>query len=103
MTRYQTPAFDPGIAFSWTLRSEEIARRHRPRPRDPQVDRKKFDNKARDETQVAERSVGYETPAFEPGIAFSWTLRSAEIARRESGQPLNSKPDLTQLNVLAAA
>ena len=33
MTRYETPVFDPGIAFSWTLRSEEIARRQRQRSR----------------------------------------------------------------------
>ena len=103
MTRYETPAFDPGIAFSWTLRSEEIARRHIQRRRAPQADRQKFENETGDETQVSEHAAGYETPAFEPGIAFSWTLRSAEIARRQSRQPFSSKPDLTQLNVLAAA
>ena len=61
MTRYETPAFEPGTAFSWTLRSAEIARR---RPQRPPL------------------ATSYETPVFEPGIAFAWTLRSAEIARR---------------------
>jgi hypothetical protein len=54
--RYETPAFAPGTAFSWTLRSAEIARR-------------------------AQQTRWSKTPAFAPGIAFSWTLRSAEIAR----------------------
>ena len=103
MTRYETPAFDPRIAFSWTLRSQEIACRQRQRPRDPQAGTTKFESKRREVAQVAEHAARSETPAFAPGIAFSWTLRSAEIARRQSRQPLNSKPDLTQLNVLAAA
>jgi hypothetical protein len=103
MTRYETPAFDPGIAFSWTLRSEEIARRQTQRPRDLQADRQKFENETGDETQVSEHAAGYETPAFAPGTAFSWTLRSTEIARRQSRQPLNAKPELTELNVLVAA
>jgi hypothetical protein len=103
MTRYETPAFDPGIAFSWTLRSEEIARRQTQRPRDPHADRRQFADETGDETQVSEYAAGYETPAFAPGIAFSWTLRSAEIARRQGRQPFSSKPDLTHLNVLAAA
>jgi len=85
MTDCETPAFDPGIAFSWTLRSEEIACRRRQRP------------------QVSVQAAGYETPAFEPGVAFAWTLRSAEIARRQSLRPLNSQHETTQLNVLAAA
>jgi hypothetical protein len=103
MTRYETPAFDPGIAFSWTLRSEEIARRRRQRPRDLQADRKTFESKRRDEAQVSEQPAGYETPAFAPGVAFSWTRRSAEIARRQSRQQFGSKPNLTQLNGLLAA
>ena len=45
----------------------------------------------------------YETPVFDSAIAFSWTLRSAEIARRQRRQPLNSKPGFAQLNVLVAA
>jgi hypothetical protein len=85
MTHYETPAFDPGIAFSWTLRSEEIARRRRQRP------------------QASVQAAGYETRAFEPGVAFAWTLRSAEIARRLSLRPLDSQQDSTQLNVLVAA
>jgi hypothetical protein len=85
MTRYETPAFEPGIAFSWTLRSAEIARRRR------------------DEARVSEPAAGYGTPAFEPGVAFSWTLRSGEIARRQSRRPLNAWRDRTQLNVLVAA
>jgi hypothetical protein len=101
MTRYETPAFDPNIAFSWTLRSEEIARRRR--PRDARADGTTFENDPREVVQVSERAADYETPAFTPGIAFSWTLRSAEIARRQSRQPLNATPKLTQLNVLAAA
>jgi hypothetical protein len=92
MTRYETPAFDPAIAFSWTLRSEEIARRPRQRPQNAQTGLKKL-----------ERAASFETPPFEPGVAFSWTLRAAEIARRQSRQPLNSTPDLKQMNVLAAA
>ena len=103
MTRYETPVFDPGIAFSWTLRSEEIARRQRQRSRNSQADHDKYGNTTGDETAVSEGVVGYETPVFEPGIAFSWTLRSAEIAHRRSRQSLNSEPCLTQLNVLAAA
>lgn len=103
MTSYETPAFDPGSAFSWTLRSEEIAGRQRQRPLHPQADRQKLENRTRGEAQVSEHAVPYETPAFEPGIAFSWTLRAAEIARRQTRQPLNSKPGLTQLNVVAAA
>jgi hypothetical protein len=51
-------------------------------PRDPQADRRTFENETSEETQVSEHVAGYETPAFAPGIAFSWTLRSAEIARR---------------------
>jgi hypothetical protein len=85
MTRYETPAFDPNIAFSWTLRSEEIARLRRRRSVQAQV------------------GARYESPAFEPGIAFSWTLRSAEIARRQSSQPRKPQADRVQLNVLAAA
>jgi hypothetical protein len=103
MTCYETSAYDPGIAFSWTLRSEEIARRQRQRPRDARADRKKLDNGTRGEAQVSEHAAADETPAFEPGSAFSWTLRAAEIARRQSRQPLDSKSDLAQLNVLAAA
>jgi hypothetical protein len=103
MTCYETPAFDPSIAFSWTLRSEEIARRRRQRPHDSQADRTEFEDAMCHETRVSEHAARYETPAFEPGVAFSWTLRSAEIARRHSRQPLNSKPGLMQLNVLAAA
>ena len=80
MTHYETQAFDPGIAFSWTLRSEEIACRRRQRPRDARPDGTRLGNEHRDVAQVAD----YETPAFEPGIAFSWTLRSAEIAHRRS-------------------
>jgi hypothetical protein len=103
MTRYETPAFDPGIAFSWTLRSEEIARCQRQRPRNLGTGRKKLENRTHGEAQVSDRAAAYETPAFEPGIAFSWTLRAAEIARRQSRQPVTSKPASTQLNVLAAA
>jgi hypothetical protein len=103
MTRYETPVFDPGIAFSWTLRSEEIARRQRQRSRNSQADRNEFENTTGDETAASQGVVGYETPVFNPGIAFSWTLRSAEIARRQSRQPFNSEPGLTQLSVLAAA
>ncbi len=103
MTRYETPAFDPGIAFSWTIRSEEIARRQRLRPRDPQTDRKKLESTRRDAAPVSEHAAGCEAPAFAPGTAFSWTLRSTEIARRRSRQPLNAKPELTELNVLVAA
>jgi hypothetical protein len=103
MTSYETPAFDPGIAFSWTLRSEEIAGRRRQRPRHAQAARQKLENRTRGEAQVSEHAVPYETPTFEPGIAFSWTLRAAEIARRQTRQLCSSKPNLTQLNVLAAA
>jgi hypothetical protein len=103
MTRYETPAFDPHIAFSWTLRSEEIACRQRRGPWDPQADTTTFESKRRDETQVSDHAAGYETPAFAPGVAFSWTLRSAEIARLQSRRPLNSAPKSIQLNVLAAA
>jgi hypothetical protein len=99
MSRHETPVFDPAIAFSWTLRSEEIARRQTQRPRDPQAERQQVE----DETQVSKHAAGYETPAFAPGIAFSWTLRSAEIARRHSRRPFSSNADSTQLNVLAAA
>jgi hypothetical protein len=62
--RYETPAFAPGVAFSWTLRSAEIARRKRT-----------------GNGTIAKHAARYETPAFAPGVAFSWTLRSAEIAR----------------------
>jgi hypothetical protein len=103
MTRYETPAFHPGIAFSWTLRSEEIACRRRQPPRGPQADRTKLESKMRDVAQVAEHAARYATPPFAPGIAFSWTLRSAEIARLQSPQRLDSKPGVTQLNVLVAA
>jgi hypothetical protein len=103
MTRCETPAFDPGIAFSWTLRSAEIASRPRQLPQDPQPDRTKLENTRRDVAQVAAQAARYETPTFEPGIAFSWTLRSAEIARLQSPQPLDSKPDPTRPHVLVAA
>jgi hypothetical protein len=101
MTRYEHPAFDPGTAFSWTLRSEEIARRRR--QRDPGAGRTKFASKRRNVAQVAERATRYETPAFAPGIAFSWTLRSAEIARLHSRDSLNSDPALTHLTAIVAA
>ena len=103
MTLYESPAFHPAIAFSWTIRSEEIARRQLQRSRNPQADHKRLENSTGDETLSSEHAAGYETPAFAPGIAFSWTLRSAEIAGRQSRQTFSSKPDLTQLNVLAAA
>ena len=103
MTRYETPAFDPAIAFSWTLRSEEIARRQRQRARDARVDGTTFEIERRDVAQASRHAAGYETPAFTAGIAFSWTLRSAEIARRQSRQPLNAEPESTQLRFLAAA
>jgi hypothetical protein len=61
MIRYETPVFDPGTAFAWTLRSAEIARRRQPAANGAPRER-------------------YETPAFAPGTAFAWTLRSAEIA-----------------------
>ena len=54
--RYDAPAFAPGVAFAWTLRSAELARR-------------------------AQQRRSSRTPAFGPGVAFSWTLRSAELAR----------------------
>jgi hypothetical protein len=95
MTSYETPAFTPGTAFSWTLRSEEIARRRRQRPQSRQADSTSH--------PVSEHPADYETPAFEPGVAFSWTLRSAEIARRQSRQPLESTPGFWQSNALVAA
>jgi hypothetical protein len=103
MTRYETPAFDPAVAFSWTLRSQEIAGRRRQQPRHAQAARQKLADRTRGETRVSEHAVPYENPAFEPGVAFSWTLRAAELARRQSRQPLNSTPASAQLNVLAAA
>jgi hypothetical protein len=101
MTRYENPAFDPGIAFAWTLRSEQIARRQRPRA--AQTYRGRLESKMPDETSVAERWAATQTPAFEPGTAFSWTLRAAEIARRQSRSPLESKPGTMRANILAAA
>lgn len=103
MTRYETPAFDPAIAFSWTLRSEEIARRRRHRARHARADWTTFENERRDVPQASQHAAGYETPAFKPGVAFSWTLRSAEIACRQSRQPFSSEPSLTELSVLIAA
>jgi hypothetical protein len=100
MTRYETAAFDPSISFSWTLRSGEIARR---RQRRPLADAELFADATRAVTQVQRHSAGYEAPAFAPGIAFAWTLRSAEIARRHSRQPLAPVADVTGLNVLVAA
>jgi hypothetical protein len=55
-TLYEAPAFAPGVAFAWTLRSAEIARR-------------------------AEQRRSSQTPTFGAGVAFAWTLRSAELAR----------------------
>lgn len=89
MTRYETPAFDPGVAFSWTLRSEEIARHRLQRPRDRQANRIRFESKVRSETEVWQPAERCATPAFAPGVAFSWTVRSAEIAL------LRSRPRLT--------
>jgi hypothetical protein len=101
MIRYETPAFDPGIAFAWTLRSEQIARLRRAQV--PKADRQKLERKMAGEISVAERAAASESHAFEPGIAFSWTLRAAEIARRQTRKPRNSKPDTTPVNILAAA
>jgi hypothetical protein len=86
--RYATPAFAPGVAFAWTLRSAEIAHRKR-------------DGNGNGAT--AEQAVRYETPMFAPGVAFAWTLRSAEIARRKNRQQRNRRPDSSELNVLVAA
>ena len=100
MTRYETAAFDPSIPFAWTLRSEEIARR---RQRRPLAGAELFADATRAETQIQRHPAGYGAPAFTPGIAFAWTLRSAEIARRPSRQPLASVADVTEPNVLVAA
>jgi hypothetical protein len=96
VTRYETAAFDPSIAFSWTLRSQEIARRPQRRPlAGPEH--------LADATQIQRHPAGYEAPAFAPGSAFAWTLRSAEIARRQSHRPLVSVADVTEPTVLVAA
>ncbi len=100
MTRYETAAFDPSIAFSWTLRSEEIARR---RQRRSLAGSQHLADATRGETQVQRHPVGYDAPAFAPGVAFAWTLRSAEIARRPSRRPLAAVADVTELTVLVAA
>jgi hypothetical protein len=95
---YEALAFAPGSAFAWTLRSAEIARRAQQRPRSLQTDRKTFDDNRPDTAQIngsdtnMQHVARYETPAFDPGSAFAWTLRSAEIARRGRRQQRTRQP-----------
>jgi hypothetical protein len=108
MTPYETPVFDPATTFSWTLRSAEIARRVTPRQHGTQAELTKL---AGDEPEIVQsngngapsgRGARFETPAFAPGIAFAWSLRSAEIARRQCRRR-NRQPDLEHEDVLVAA
>jgi hypothetical protein len=110
MTPYETPVFDPATTFSWTLRSAEIARRVTQRQHGTQSELTKL---AGDEPEIVRsngngngapsgRGARFETPAFAPGIAFAWSLRSAEIARRQCGRR-NRQRDLEHEGVLVAA
>lgn len=106
MTAYEAPAFDPSTSFSWTLRSAEIAGRVSRRRQitqagltlaaDESATSHVNGNGAR--RQAAKR---YTAPAFAPGTAFAWTLRSAELAGRES-QTRNRRPDLHPTVLVAA-
>jgi hypothetical protein len=107
MTPYETPVFDPTTTFSWTLRSTEIARRAPRRQQGTQ----ELTKLAGDEPEIvlsngngapSGRGARFETPAFAPGIAFAWSLRSAEIARRQC-QRRNRQRDLEHEDVLVAA
>jgi hypothetical protein len=49
------------------------------------------------------QSPRYETQTFDPRGAFSWTLRSGEIAGRERQQRRHRLPDPKQLDVLVAS
>ena len=107
--RYETPTFDPRGAFSWTLRAGEIARVETQRQRNGLPDHlKKLESREPDVAQVngnemnVAQSPRYETPTFDPRSAFSWTLRSAEIARLER-QQRNRRPDPQQLDILVAS
>ena len=89
--RCETQTFDPRGAFSWTLRSGEIARLEAQQGGGLR-DRKPLESK---EPRVAQvngrqttmaRSAPCETQTFDPRGAFSWTLRSGEIARLEAQQ-----------------
>ena len=108
MTPYETPVFDPATTFSWTLRSAEIARRVTRRPHGTQAELTTF---AGDEPEIVRsngngppsgRGARFEAPAFAPGIAFAWSLRSAEIARRRC-RLRNRQRDLEHGDVLVAA
>ena len=107
--RYETPTFDPRGAFSWTLRSGEIARQEAQRQRSELPDRKKLESREPDVAQVNGNEMDMaqaprnETPTFDPRGAFSWTLRSGEIARLERQRRRNRRPDPKQLDVLFAA
>lgn len=105
MTAYETPVFDPSTSFSWTLRSAEIAGRVSRR----QVTRAGL-TLAADESATShvngngagrQAAKRYTAPAFAPGTAFAWTLRSAELAGRES-QTRNRRPDLHPTVLVAA-
>lgn len=88
--RYETPAFDPRMAFSWTLRSAELAaRRRRNAHQDPtNLERSEIDTDLAIRDDVASAPAArYETPTFDPRMAFSWTLRSEEIARSKRRLP----------------
>jgi len=106
--RYETPTFDPRSAFSWTLRAGEIARLKVQQERNGLPGRKKLERRAPEVAQVngnemkVARSPRFETPTFDPRSAFSWTLRSGEIARLERRQRRNRLRDSSQPDVLAA-
>ena len=82
--RCETPAFDPRMAFSWTLRSAELAsRRRRNAHQDPaKLEHSEIatDLAIRDDASSVP-AARYETRTFDSRMAFSWTLRSEEIAR----------------------
>lgn len=103
--RYANPAFDPRIAFSWTLRSEELARMRRQRlnqqPDPAESEHGEPDMAGIDGNDVtAAEAACYDAPAFDPRAAFSWTLRSAELARTRR-ERRNRLPDPMQLKLLA--
>ena len=106
--RFEAPTFDPRGAFSWTLRAGEVARVER-QQRNGLPDWRELESKEPDVAQLNdnERNMAHaprnETLTFDPQIAFSWTLRSGEIARLERQQGRNRLPDPKQLDARLAA